>query len=164
MKNKIYLVTDSVEIIQKLRTFTESQGPNHELDLQVFSKVAWSENLESPFLRARLMDKPMLLPGSKMDGGSEENSGVVTLMGQDIHSGNIDNVVSFPKTGQMSGQVVSMQQLEKAAIIQAIESCRGNLSLAAKSLGLGRATLYRKLKQYSIEPKELKNKVRRKVA
>jgi transcriptional regulator of acetoin/glycerol metabolism len=59
---------------------------------------------------------------------------------------------------------VTLEQLEKAAIIQAIEACRGNLSLAAKSLGLGRATLYRKLRVYSIDPKDMKSKNKRRVA
>lgn len=160
--NKVFLITDSVELIQKLRTFSESLI-GQDVDLQVFSKVAWTENLESPFLRARLMDKPMLLPGVKLSENSDELSSV-SLLGQNINESNLDNVVSFPSTGQLSGQVVSMDQLEKAAIIQSIESCRGNLSLAAKSLGLGRATLYRKLKTYNIEPRQLKARARRKVA
>jgi transcriptional regulator with GAF, ATPase, and Fis domain len=165
MKNKIYLVTDSLDVIQKIKTLVESNGFNLDIDLQVFSKLSWSENLENPFLRSSLMDKPMLLPGGLNElNRNPYEAGSVSVNGLDIDQSNIHNVVDFPKTGRVSGQVVSMDQIEKAAIIQAIEACQGNLSLAAKSLGLGRATLYRKLKNYSIEPKEIKNKSKRKVA
>jgi len=164
MKNKIFLVTESLDVIQKLKTFTETVGINLDIDLQVFSRTSWAENLESPFLRSRLMGKPMLLPGFRGDLPSIEQSAPASVNGTDIDNSNLFNIIDFPKTGQVSGQVVTLQQLEKAAIIQAIESCRGNLSLAAKSLGLGRATLYRKLRVYSIDPKDLKNKTKRKVA
>jgi len=165
MKNKIYLVTESVDVIQKLKTFAETIGANLDIDLLVFSRASWSENLESPFLRARLLDKPMLLPGGMRSVSSESyEQSSVSVNGTELDQGNMNNVVDFPKTGRVAGQVVSMQQLEKAAILQAIESCRGNLSLASKYLGLGRATLYRKLKAYSIEPKEIKMKSKRKVA
>lgn len=165
MKNRVYLVTDSLEMIQRLKLFAETSGVGPDMDLHIFSRSSWAENLESPFLRARLMDKPMLLPGFKGDLGLENDlMSSVSVNGTEIDKNNMDNVVDFPRTGQVSGQVVSMQQLEKAAIIQAIESCKGNLSLAAKSLGLGRATLYRKLKTYSIETKEMKFKTKPKVA
>ncbi|MDH4559519.1 sigma-54-dependent Fis family transcriptional regulator [Pseudomonas sp. BN411] len=40
----------------------------------------------------------------------------------------------------------TLQASEQRAIRAAIEACQGNLSAAARSLGIGRATLYRKLK------------------
>jgi hypothetical protein len=164
MKNKIYLVTESLDIIQKVKTFTETIGGNIDLELQVFSRSSWGENLENPFLRSRLMDKPMLLPGFKGNQTNIEPSTSVSVHGTEIDKSNVVNIIDFPKTGQVGGQVVTLEQLEKAAIIQAIEACRGNLSLAAKSLGLGRATLYRKLKVYSIDPKDMKSKNKRRVA
>jgi len=40
---------------------------------------------------------------------------------------------------------------ERAAVIRALTRARGNVSEAARSLGLGRATLYRRLKRLGIE-------------
>lgn len=65
-----------------------------------------------------------------------------------------DNVVNFPT--QKKEDLKSISQVESEAISKAIVSCKGNLSEVAKSLGIGRATLYRKLKEYNINPKELK--------
>ena len=38
----------------------------------------------------------------------------------------------------------------------ALTICRGDVQAAAERLGLSRATLYRRLKQYNINPKQLK--------
>lgn len=40
-----------------------------------------------------------------------------------------------------------LQALERRSILQAVEACSGNMTAAARRLGIGRATLYRKLKQ-----------------
>jgi len=45
----------------------------------------------------------------------------------------------------------SIQAHEKRTILEALANCRGNFSLAASQLGLGRTTLYRKLKKYRIQ-------------
>jgi transcriptional regulator of acetoin/glycerol metabolism len=41
--------------------------------------------------------------------------------------------------------LLSLQQLSSAAIDQALQSARGNVSQAARQLGISRQTLYRKL-------------------
>lgn len=46
---------------------------------------------------------------------------------------------------------VRVEDVEKSAIQKAIELCGGNLSHAADELGIGRTTLYRKMKKYGIE-------------
>jgi DNA-binding NtrC family response regulator len=48
-------------------------------------------------------------------------------------------------------QVVSLQKLERQAIIEAIEQTKGDRGMAAVLLGIGRTTLYRKLKAYNLE-------------
>ena len=54
-----------------------------------------------------------------------------------------------------------MDDLEAKAIETAIMQFKGNLTEAAKALGIGRATLYRKVKQYHIDPSQAR---RRKIA
>jgi len=46
--------------------------------------------------------------------------------------------------------VPTLEELERQAIIRALESAHGDCSHAAKVLGIGRATVYRKLRKYDI--------------
>ena len=71
-----------------------------------------------------------------------------------------NNVVAFP-TQHPDGKVQKMEDLEAKAIETAINQYKGNLTEAAKALGIGRATLYRKVKQYHIDPSQAR---RRKMA
>jgi DNA-binding NtrC family response regulator len=52
------------------------------------------------------------------------------------------------------GGLRSLDELEKQAICHALEHFDGNLSDAARQLGIGRSTLYRKLEQYGLRPKK----------
>ena len=49
-----------------------------------------------------------------------------------------------------SGGVVPLQQLERRAIAEALVHTKGDRSTAAQMLGIGRTTLYRKLKEYQL--------------
>jgi two-component system response regulator HydG len=46
--------------------------------------------------------------------------------------------------------VVPIAELEKRAIMGTIEKLNGDKLLAAKLLGIGKTTLYRKLKEYGV--------------
>ena len=46
-------------------------------------------------------------------------------------------------------KILPLTEVEKNAILQAIEQLRGDKLLAAKMLGIGKTTLYRKLKEYA---------------
>jgi transcriptional regulator of acetoin/glycerol metabolism len=46
---------------------------------------------------------------------------------------------------------VNINDLEKRTIATVINKCEGNLSKAAQELGLGRTTLYRKIKKYNLK-------------
>ncbi|WP_432667592.1 sigma-54-dependent Fis family transcriptional regulator [Wukongibacter baidiensis] len=47
-----------------------------------------------------------------------------------------------------------LEQVEKEHIIKVLKKCRGNITLTAKKLGIGRNTLYRKLNKYEIDCSE----------
>jgi DNA-binding NtrC family response regulator len=47
-------------------------------------------------------------------------------------------------------EIVTLETLERRAIEQALRLLEGNVSLAAQRLGIGRATLYRRLAQYGL--------------
>jgi DNA-binding NtrC family response regulator len=51
---------------------------------------------------------------------------------------------------RVKNEVVNINDMEKITIQEAIRKNKGNLSKAATELGLGRSTLYRKMKKYGI--------------
>ncbi len=62
------------------------------------------------------------------------------------------------KLHNSKGAVLSIKEIERLAIIEALQSMGGNLSKTAEVLGIGRGTLYRKMEKYGIEhPKKAKN-------
>ena len=47
---------------------------------------------------------------------------------------------------QSQDRMTTLREAERHAIEAAVQSCAGNLSMAARQLGIGRSTLYRKIK------------------
>jgi len=65
-------------------------------------------------------------------------------------------VLPYELTGQQADAAatenrLTLRELEKIHIRRMLETCRGNRSQAAQSLGISRKTLYRKLKDYGLE-------------
>jgi DNA-binding NtrC family response regulator len=60
-----------------------------------------------------------------------------------------DGAGSDAGSAEASG-IASLEDVERNHIRRAVEVCQGNLSLAAKRLGIGRTTLYRKLARYRL--------------
>lgn len=56
-----------------------------------------------------------------------------------------------PTTTPPSTEGLTLDEIEKQAILQAISRYRGNLSLVAVELGISRGALYRRLEKYGIE-------------
>ncbi|HOO08937.1 MAG TPA: helix-turn-helix domain-containing protein, partial [Cyclobacteriaceae bacterium] len=52
--------------------------------------------------------------------------------------------------GIPAGDMVNLSNIERKAIADAIGKNNGNLSKAARELGLGRTTLYRKIEKYGL--------------
>ncbi|PAB57046.1 sigma-54-dependent Fis family transcriptional regulator [Anaeromicrobium sediminis] len=52
---------------------------------------------------------------------------------------------------EMDEKLYSLEDVEKMAIIKTVKMTKNNLALAAKILGIGRSTLYRKMDKYSIK-------------
>jgi transcriptional regulator of acetoin/glycerol metabolism len=52
--------------------------------------------------------------------------------------------------GERRGEIVSIAAMEKDAILGTIRQLKGDKLMAAKLLGIGKTTLYRKLKEYGI--------------
>jgi DNA-binding NtrC family response regulator len=125
------VVSDSQETIENAKKYWE----NHDLTIQAYSPAQWREGLDNVFFRQQLVaGVPALSSGS---------SPVSHNMGE--------NVIEFPSKSS-AANVQKMEEIEAHAIENAILQYKGNLTEAAKALGIGRATLYRKVKQYHIDP------------
>lgn len=129
------VVSDDQALIQKAQQF----GQMHGLTVQALSPEQW-ETLNS---RQSTTEVPSLVAGS----------------GAAVEGGKI---LQFPGPGMVGSDarkgVTTINHLESVAIENAIAAFKGNLTEAAKALGIGRATLYRKVKQYNIDPSAARKK------
>jgi DNA-binding NtrC family response regulator len=62
----------------------------------------------------------------------------------------IKKALQAPPEPAESEEVIPFLEVEKRAILGAIQKCNGDISKAARKLGLSRATLYRKLEKYGV--------------
>ena len=137
----VYIVSENPEVIEKLKKSHEAE----DVSFYTYSGHQWREGLDNPFFRSQLVN-----------GVPALSTGLNPLTAESSHMGN---VVSFPNSSE--NKVQKMDDLEAKAIESAIIQFKGNLTEAAKALGIGRATLYRKVKQYHIDPSQAR---RRKIA
>ncbi len=132
------VVSDNQETIESAKKYWE----NHDVTVQAYSSAQWREGLDNAFFRQQLVaGVPALISGSSP-----------------INSDAGGNVIQFPTVNTPTAGVQKMEELEAQAIENAIVQYKGNLTEAAKALGIGRATLYRKVKQYHIDPSAARKK------
>lgn len=133
----VYIVSENPETVEKLKKSVEGQ----DVSLFTYSGPQWREGMENPFFRSQLVNGvPSLAAGTQL---SQESS--------------TSNVVSFP-VSSMPEKVQKMEDIEAKAIEAAIYQYKGNLTEAARALGIGRATLYRKVKQFHIDPSQARRR------
>lgn len=80
-------------------------------------------------------------------------SAVVMTIGDQITVENLPPFLSMSTARQAvdSGAKGSLEEIEKKAILDALDKAGGNKAQAAKTLGIGLRTLYRKLKEWDIQ-------------
>lgn len=130
MGRKMIIVSDDNDFIVAAKSLCESRGGT----CKVFSTQEWARNAATPGFVAQL-------------------TGDLPLVGG-LQSGEGAKILPFPGVNHAgtSEKVHTINELEAVAIQNAIQNFNGNLTEAAKALGIGRATLYRKVKQYNIDP------------
>jgi len=52
---------------------------------------------------------------------------------------------------QPLGDILRLDEVKRQAIVDALDKCRGNYCLAARSLGIGKTTVYRMARQYNYQ-------------
>jgi two-component system response regulator HydG len=56
--------------------------------------------------------------------------------------------------GDDPSEIVSLEELERRYILKVVDACKGNKSKAARALGIGRKTLYRRLESFGVSLSE----------
>lgn len=130
-KSKVIIISDSKETIDALRAAAVG---SRNTESEVYSQEQWQE-----MTKGTLLSGDVELPATTLLGGK---------------------LIPFPsqKTDIQVDRVRTMAEVELEQIRLAIAQANGNLTLAAKDLGIGRATLYRKLKNYNIDATLHRNK------
>jgi len=70
-----------------------------------------------------------------------------------MHEGSNSSFVdAHGSIGGGTSKIVPLAEVERLTILSALERLNGNKLLTARALGIGKTTLYRKLKAYGIGP------------
>ena len=141
-RSTMIVVSDDYEFTEKAKTFGQAQG----VTVQAYTSTEWARGMNDPaFLQKMAGHVPNLMTGnSPVDQGAK----ILPFPGQ----GSPESV------GGGNKKVRTINELESIAIENAIQEYNGNLTEAAKALGIGRATLYRKVKQYNIDPSKARKR------
>jgi transcriptional regulator with GAF, ATPase, and Fis domain len=130
-RSMLVVVSDDHLFVENSKSWARSQG----VEVQVYSTYEWQSRSAA---------------GTNLSAGSspvEVGAKILPFPGP--------NQSAPVRTGQ---KVQTINEMESVAIEKAIHEFNGNLTEAAKALGIGRATLYRKVKQYNIDPSMARRK------
>ena len=122
----LIFISDNQSDIHKARQWSNE----HNYNIKTFTSLQWQNGLSNPAFRSRFFTTPNL---------------------------NMGQVVPFPDSNTRQSEMTigpstsTIKDVEKVAIQEAIYVFKGNLTKTAASLGIGRATLYRKVKLYNID-------------
>ncbi len=150
-RSTIIIVSDDVEIVQRGQQF----GNLNSLDVITYSTKEWQQCSGEP--------------GFLKDIVTVENSDQTLYR----NTTGMGNVLPFPspeeahegsgtrmmaRSGSKARKISTINEIEAIAIENAIFEYNGNLTEAARALGIGRATLYRKVKLYQIDANEARKR------
>jgi DNA-binding NtrC family response regulator len=92
-------------------------------------------------------------PGNVRELRTAVEHGVVMCRGQEILPADLPPDLRRDAAGpsRLMMDTLNLEQLEKQSIVRALSQHGGNRTLAARTLGISRRTLHRKIKEYAIE-------------
>jgi DNA-binding NtrC family response regulator len=118
-----------------LRTMAEYDWPGNVRELENAIERACALS-SGPVLH--LGDLPTQLQNFRMQQGPA------------VHETEEDGPLQSQAMSSIQGEIVSIAEMERQAILGTIRQLKGDKLMAAKLLGIGKTTLYRKLKEYGI--------------
>ena len=89
-------------------------------------------------------------PGNVRELENAIERAVALGSGPILHAGDLPSNLQFTSAEKLpdSDELVPLEALERRAIFRALQETAGDKLAAARLLGIGKTTLYRKLKQY----------------
>jgi DNA-binding NtrC family response regulator len=95
-------------------------------------------------------------PGNVRELENAIQRAVAMGSGPIVHVGDLPSHLHYPASDRIpdKDEVVPMEELERRAILRTLRETGGDKLAAARMLGIGKTTLYRKLKQYQMEHAE----------
>ena len=117
--------------------------------LQLLVSYDWPGNvreLENTIERAVLLETSDVLQAGNPALSDFHSTGVGYASDSDG-----DSMPSHPST---STEILSLEEIEKQALVHALEVTDNNITKAAQALGINRVTIYRKLKKYNLLGRE----------
>ena len=95
-------------------------------------------------------------PGNVRELENTIERAVALGSGPIIHVADLPSNLQYPATERLpeSDEILPLEELERRAILRTLRETGGDKLSAARLLGIGKTTLYRKLKQYHMEPAE----------
>jgi two-component system response regulator HydG len=89
-------------------------------------------------------------PGNVRELENAVERAVALGSGSMLHVGDLPSNLQYDagRRAPLNDEVVPLEELERRAILRALHESGGDKLAAARLLGIGKTTLYRKLKQY----------------
>ena len=117
--------------------------------LQLLMSYDWPGNvreLENTIERAVLLETSNILQAGNpaLSGLHSASKGYTSDSGSD----------SMPVLTSASTEILSLEEIEKQALVHALEVTDNNITKAAQALGINRVTIHRKLKKYNLLDKK----------
>jgi DNA-binding NtrC family response regulator len=96
-------------------------------------------------------------PGNVRELENAIERAVAMGSGPIVHVGDLPSSLHYPSSERVpdKDELLPMEELERRAILRTLRETGGDKLAAARMLGIGKTTLYRKLKQYQMEQAEL---------
>ena len=144
------------DLYQRLKEYTLHIPPLREckediMPLADFFRQLANEELEKQVKGFDAEAKKQLLAYT-WDGNVRELKRVVRMAVLHTEGDTVTAAtLEFDEMPLVSDASLSLSDMEKTRILRALERAKGNRTLAAELLGIGRTTLYNKMKAYGIE-------------
>ena len=104
--------------------------------------------------RARTVLQACHWPGNVRELQNAVKHGAVLSGDSDIDVAHLPNEVVSPQQARTDSPFQTLAEIEREHVVRVLESCGGRQVEAARILGIGRTTLWRKLSAFGIEAEE----------